>query len=84
MLRSPWADGRRLAKRDGSIKFATLREAGVDPRLLIGAMVNSCGWSDAIAPMTPNEAIAYYSAAQLPAQAWIVTPEWLEQLHQGG
>ena len=26
------AEGRRLAKRDGSIKLATLREQGVDPR----------------------------------------------------
>ena len=44
------ADGRRLAKRDGSLKLATLREAGVDPRLLVGSLIRSCGWSDRVIP----------------------------------
>ncbi len=77
------ADGRRLAKRDGSIKLSALREAGVDPHRLMGALVHSCGWTESITPMTPAVAIAYYSAARLPAQPWVVTTDWLERLHRG-
>ena len=48
-------DGRRLAKRDGSIKLATLREQGVDPKRLIGSLVQSCGWSATAVPSWPSE-----------------------------
>ena len=36
-------DGRRLAKRDESIKLATLRDHGRDPRVLIGRLAHSIG-----------------------------------------
>ena len=60
------ADGRRLAKRDGSLKLATLRENGVDPRLLIGALVHSCGWTREIMPMVPRDAIGLFNPLVLP------------------
>jgi glutamyl-tRNA synthetase len=66
-------DGRRLAKRDGSIKLATLRSRGVDPRALVGEMVYSCGWSDAISPCAPSDAIARFDPASLPRTPWVVT-----------
>ena len=53
-------DGRRLAKRDGSIKLATLREQGVDPRRLIGTLVQSCGWSGTIVPSWPAEWVSRF------------------------
>src|SRR5262249_11903331 len=37
--------GRRLAKRDDSLKLSTLRADGVDPQFLIGSLIHSCGWS---------------------------------------
>lgn len=40
------ADGRRLAKRDGSIKLATLRESGVDPGRFVGWLASTLGMSD--------------------------------------
>ena len=52
-------DGRRLAKRDGSFKLSTLRAAGVDPRLLVGSFVHSCGWASSTMRMTPSEAIIH-------------------------
>jgi glutamyl-tRNA synthetase len=75
-------DGRRLAKRDGSLKLATLREAGVDPRRLIGFLIHSCGWSDAPAPSTPRKAIGCFDPATLSPEPWVVTAEWLEWLRQ--
>ena len=55
------ADGRRLAKRDGSLKLATLRETDVDQRAFIGALVHSCGWTRCATAMSPHEAIGLYN-----------------------
>jgi glutamyl-tRNA synthetase len=73
-------DGRRLAKRDGSLKLASLRDLGVDPRCLVGALVHSCGWSREIVPIGPREAIDRFDPQVLPAVPWVVTSEWLQGL----
>jgi len=72
--------GHRLAKRDGSLKLAFLREAGVDPRRLVGALIHSCGWSRQIIPMAPRDAIDRFDPSLLPADPWVVTGEWLKRL----
>jgi glutamyl-tRNA synthetase len=77
-------DGRRLAKRDGSLKLASLRAAGVDPRVLIGSLIHSCGWSDSVVPATPRDGIARFDPASIPATPWIVTREWLDSLTRVG
>jgi len=74
------SDGRRLAKRDGSLKLATLREAGVDPRRLIGCLVHTCGWSSSIIPSWPADWIDRFDTASIPPHNWVVTPEWLDWL----
>lgn len=66
-------DGRRLAKRDGSIKLATLREQGADPRYLVGALVRSCGWSEAVVPSRPADWIARFDPQFLPHEPWVVS-----------
>jgi glutamyl-tRNA synthetase len=73
-------DGRRLAKRDGSIKLRTLREAGVDPRRLVGWLVHSCGWTDAVLPSSPRDWIARLDLSALPRDPWVVTLEALASL----
>ncbi len=52
------AEGDRLAKRDQSLKLATLRERGADPRQLIGRLAHSCGWTDAAVPTSPIALLA--------------------------
>jgi glutamyl-tRNA synthetase len=74
------ADGRRLAKRDGSLKLAALRAAGVDPRRLIGCLSQSCGFSKAIVPSMPRDWVGAFDPRAIPKQPWIVTPEWLDRL----
>jgi glutamyl-tRNA synthetase len=74
------ADGRRLAKRDGSLKLATLRENGVDPRGLIGALVQSCGWTQTSMAMNPREAIGLFNPQTLSREPWTVERGWLERL----
>jgi glutamyl-tRNA synthetase len=61
-------DGRRLAKRDGSIKLATLRESGVDPRRLIGVMARSCGWSEEVVPSRPRDWIGRFNWRAIPPE----------------
>jgi glutamyl-tRNA synthetase len=88
-LREPWfghvplvvdATGRRLAKRDQVIKLASLREAGVDPRKLIGWLARSCGWSGTLQPSAPLDWIEWFDLASLPRGTWMLTPERLSEL----
>jgi glutamyl-tRNA synthetase len=74
------ADGRRLAKRDNALKLSTLREAGVDPRQLVGSLIKSCGRSEAIVPSMPRDWIDRFEPSRLSPESWVVTPEWLESL----
>jgi glutamyl-tRNA synthetase len=76
-------DGRRMAKRDGSIKLGTLRAMGVDPRRLIGWLARSCGWTDGAAPSTPRDWIGRFRFDTLPREPWIVTPEAVAALARG-
>jgi glutamyl-tRNA synthetase len=77
------ADGRRLAKRAGSIKLAALRAAGVDPRRLIGWLVQSFGWSDRTTPSSPHDWVAGFRRDAVPTDPWIVTAEALAALIRG-
>ncbi len=63
-------DGRRLAKRDDSIKLATLRERGVDPRRLIGELARSLGLARARVASSPVDWIDAFDLAKLPRQPW--------------
>jgi glutamyl-tRNA synthetase len=76
-------DGRRLAKRDQSLKIATLREAGVDPRRLVGSLIRSCGWSEEVIPSFPQDEIGRFEQSTLSPDPWILTPDWQESLRPG-
>jgi glutamyl-tRNA synthetase len=73
-------DGRRLAKRDGSLKLSTLRESGVDPRVLVGSLIQSCGWSREVVASRPKDWIGQYDVSTLPASPWILSTDWIETL----
>ena len=75
-------DGRRLAKRDGSLKLATLRERGVDARVLVGSLIRSCGWSDAVIPSMPQDWVGRVDPASLSRACWTVSSGWLESLEK--
>jgi glutamyl-tRNA synthetase len=77
-------DGRRLAKRDGSLKLATLREKGVDSRILIGALAHSCGWTQELTPMAPRDAISMCNPLSVSQEPWVVTREWLAGIGRTG
>jgi glutamyl-tRNA synthetase len=58
-------DGRRLAKRHGDTRLATLREQGVSPERLVGFLAWSCGLGDAPTACRPAELVAEFTLQQM-------------------
>ena len=73
-------DGRRLAKREGSVQLAALRAAGVDPRRLVGWLARSCGWSERVEPSAARDWIGRFNLASVPKGPWIARPEDVARL----
>ena len=61
------AAGQRLAKRDGAVTYAELREAGVD---VFAAIASSLGLVGA----TPREVLKTFDPAALPRRPWVFVP----------
>ena len=70
-------NGLRLAKRDGSIKLSMLREQGVDPRKIIGLLARSCGLSERLEPLWPDDWVERFSFKAIPSEAWRLSNDWL-------
>lgn len=73
-------DGRRLAKRHGDTRLATLRESGVTAERLVGLLAWSCGLVDKPAPVQARELVSSFDLAKLPREAWVFGPEELRLL----
>ena len=59
------AAGERLAKRRGDRTLRSLREAGVDPARLRGALLASAGLLDEPRPITPADSVAAFDLGRL-------------------
>jgi len=70
-------NGRRLAKRHGDTRLSSLRRAGVRPEMLLGLLAWSCGWLDAIAPVTAPELVPRFRLDAIPPRPFVLTPELL-------
>jgi glutamyl-tRNA synthetase len=73
-------DGRRLAKRHGDTRLATLREAGVLPEKLIGLLAWSCGLTEKPQPIQARELVTAFDLAKLQRQPWVFGDEEMLQL----
>jgi len=73
-------DGRRLAKRDGSLKLASVRQAGLDSRRLVGWLARSCGWSSSMQNLAPIELVERFDLSTIPSEPWVITPESIDEL----
>jgi glutamyl-tRNA synthetase len=73
-------DGRRLAKRHGDTRLATLRAAGVRPENLLGLLAWSCGWLPEIEPITANEVITKFRLDAIPPDPFVLNDARLRQL----
>src|SRR5262245_1815802 len=70
-------DVRRLAKRHGDTRLASLRSAVVKPEALIGLLAWSCGWRPKLEPITPRELFSTYRLDTIPREPFVLTPELL-------
>jgi glutamyl-tRNA synthetase len=73
-------DGRRLAKRHGDTRLASLRAAGVKPEALVGLLAWSCGWLDRPQPITPRELLPRYRLDAIPPQPFVLTSAMVREL----
>jgi glutamyl-tRNA synthetase len=70
-------DGRRLAKRHGDTRLATLRSAGVKPETLLGLLAWSCGWLEKPEPVRAQELLPLFRLDKIPAEPFVFTMELL-------
>jgi glutamyl-tRNA synthetase len=66
-------DGRRLAKRDDSIKLAMLREQGIDPRWLVGRIGETIGLGYG-GPARPSDWVGRFAPASVPRGMVVLDP----------
>lgn len=73
-------DGRRLAKRHGDTRLASLRSAGVGNRALLGLLAWSCGWLDEISEISATELLDSFQLASIPSRPFLIDPELLRKI----
>jgi glutamyl-tRNA synthetase len=73
-------DGRRLAKRHGDTRLASLRRAGVRAESLLGLLAWSCGWVKKIEPVSPGELLSAYRLEAIPPGPFVLMPEHLRAI----
>jgi glutamyl-tRNA synthetase len=73
------ANGRRLAKRSDDLGISTLREAGIDPRAIVGWVAHTSG-IDTLTRTTPREALPVFDWRRVPSTPVVFdepTQDWL-------
>src|SRR5262245_12637678 len=74
------ADGRRLAKRHGDTRLATLRDQGATPERLVGLLAWSCGLMERPETVAVSELFGSFDLEKLSAEKWVFTDEHLRWL----
>lgn len=73
-------DGRRLAKRHGDTRLATLRSGGVPPEKLVGLLAWSSGLLDRPQSVRAAELIQEFDVARIRKEQWAFTDEHMRWL----
>lgn len=60
-------DGRRLSKRDRDLDLGALRDAGVSPESIVGALAHAAGIVETAAPARPQDLIEAFSWEKIAA-----------------
>ncbi|PWW06510.1 glutamyl-tRNA synthetase [Paenibacillus cellulosilyticus] len=66
------SDGNRLAKRHGAISLASIRERGLLPELIVGALASWSGLHDRTEPIAARELIKSFDLNNVPKEPIIV------------
>ena len=67
------ADGRRLAKRDGSVTLADLAAEGIRPDQVLSLLASSLKLAGPDEQVTPSQLVGRFDPARLPREPWVVT-----------
>jgi glutamyl-tRNA synthetase len=73
-------DGRRLAKRHGDTRLASLRAAGVTPQALLGLLAWSCGWLERPEPVSARELLPRFDLRAIPPAPLVLRGELLRAI----
>ncbi|MSR54892.1 MAG: tRNA glutamyl-Q(34) synthetase GluQRS [Gemmataceae bacterium] len=73
-------DGRRLAKRHGDTRLASLRKDGVQPESVIGLLAWSCGWVGEPRAISATELIPLFRLDTVPRSPFVLTSELLKKI----
>jgi glutamyl-tRNA synthetase len=76
-------DGRRLAKRHGDTRLASLRGAGVPPDALLGLLAWSCAWLKEIEPITAKDLLSLFRLDAIPPSPFVLEPQLLRRIGYG-
>jgi glutamyl-tRNA synthetase len=77
-------DGRRLAKRHGDTRLASLRAAGVAPEALVGLLAWSCGWMERVQPIAAGDLVPRFRLGAIPRRPFVLTAELLRTIGYRG
>ncbi len=69
------SDGRRLAKRHGDTRIASLRKQGVSAETLVGLLAYWSGWGEWGEMLTPAQLLPRYDLTKLPHLPVVLTEE---------
>lgn len=77
-------DGRRLAKRHGDTRLATLRAAGVKAEALLGLLAWSCAWIPRVEPVSVRDLLPLYRLETIPREPFVLEPSLLRSIGYQG
>ncbi len=64
-------DGRRLAKRDGDLTMATLKNQ-LSPEILVGKLAHLAGWTERLTPLRPVDLLPVFTWERVPSRDLVV------------
>jgi glutamyl-tRNA synthetase len=73
-------DGKRLAKRHGDLSIRALRERGVRPETVIGAIAAVSGLHDRPEPIAARELVAGFRMDAVPKEPVVADDHWIAEL----
>jgi glutamyl-tRNA synthetase len=65
-------DGERLSKRHGAVSLGEMRDAGAEPRAVVGWLASTVGLARAGESLSPPELVPRFDPAALPREATVV------------
>lgn len=62
------SDGKRLAKRHGDTRIATLRESGIPAEKIVGMLAYWCGWAEQGESLSAGDLLSRFDMSKLPSE----------------